>query len=253
MVDPMSTAALPSAALTPPVYVRWVAPLAALALSGSASVIALVAAGPLQGALFGSCIVTVLLTPLLVSSETRWPMALLVTVSLAVGCLLGPIAAVLQGELNGRLLSVLAAVAAPLVLALAGVTFLLNRLRLPGGLAAALISLIALAWLSWPIWLSPWLAGNEALVSQLSPAHPLLTIDAAITREGGVPWSEHRLMYSKLTVLGQHVFPRPPIGVGAAALLHGAIGGAAFIPVIVVQLWKSRRQRRDDWDEFEAM
>lgn len=251
----MSSVAVPASDLTESRLLAWVSPLGGLVLSSAASVVCLLVAGPLHGVLFGACVAGVLLTPALVSAELRWHSALLTTVAIAIGCAVGPLVALLQGELNGRLFSTLVAVTAPLVLALGGLTALLVGLRVVPAIAVTLLTVIALAWLGWPVWLSPWLAGNESLVSLLSPAHPLLVIDAAIVREGGTPWMEHRLMYAKLTVLGQHVFPRPPQGVGAAVLFHGAVGLVAFLPVIGVQLWSNRKRQKHtkDWDEFEAV
>ncbi|QOV87785.1 hypothetical protein [Humisphaera borealis] len=196
-----------------------------------------------------------LLAPTLIAGESRWSGYLLTTAAVLVGCLVGPAVAVLQGNLNGRLFTAFVAVVAPLVIALGGLTALLVFIRLPIPVVTTVVTVLALAWLTWPIWLSPWLAGNESLVSVLSPSHPLLVIDAAISREGGTPWVEQRIMYGRLTVLGQHVFPRPPTGVGEAALFHGVVGLVAFLPVVCIQLWNFRRARRarPDWDEFEAV
>ncbi len=65
-----------------------------------------------------------------------------------------------------------------------GVVALLHRLRLPAVAASAIVVVIAGLWLTWPIWLSPWIAGRDVLVARLTIAHPLLTIDSALITLG---------------------------------------------------------------------
>jgi len=255
----MSTAALPQLGTMPPPAdrppspPRWLLPAAALLLPAAGSVVCMSAAGPLQGGLFGACATAALLAPPLAAGSSDWRTSLLVAGGLLVGSILGPLIGLLQGNLNGPLFSTLFAVVATLVLALTGVTSLLALLRVPPPLAATLVVLAALLWLGWPVWLSPWLAGNEPVVAALSPAHPLLTLDAAITRQGGVSWLEHRIMYAKLTVLGQHVFTRQPTGVAAAAAWHGGVGAACLLIVTLAGLWSGRRARRLAEDAFDAV
>ena len=204
---------------------RWWVPVAALLLAAVGSVACLSAAGPPHGVLFGACGVAALLTPSLSAADRPTSsQTVLTTVGVAIGSLVGPATTTLAGDLNIRLLAAGVGVVGPLALALAGLTAVLILARFPAPVAAAIVTLLALAWLGWPVWLSPWLAGRDELVSWLSAAHPLLALDAAIGREGGLPWAEHRVMYSRLTVLGQHVFPRPPAGVGPAAAWHLAVG-----------------------------
>jgi hypothetical protein len=106
-------------------------------------------------------------------------------------------------------------------------------------LAAAVVVLVALGWLGWPIWLSPWLAGEDALVAWLAPAHPLLALDAV---HGGAeaPWVQRRLMYNRLSVLNQDVVYAPPHGILASIFAHGA---AAVILAVCVRCakWSKRR------------
>lgn len=220
---------------------RW-APVAGVALAAAGSTACLQAAGPVHGVLFGACGVAALLTPTLAAANGRvWPGAVLAAVGVTAGTVAGPLLAVLGGELTGHLFVGCVAVAGTLTLALAGLAAALTLARVTPTVAAAGVTLLALAWLGWPVWLSPWLAGNDGLVSWLSPAHPLLALDAAVVRSGGVPWAEHRLMYARLTVLGQHVFPRPPAGVGPAAAWHGAVG--VVLLGIVAAADRVRRKR----------
>jgi hypothetical protein len=154
-------------------------------------------------------------------------------------------AIVWSSVVDGAAVALLAAVADPYVtlldwvraylllaafaLASWGVARLLVRVRVVPALASALTVVLALAWLAWPVWLSPWLAGREALVSWLVPAHPLLALDGAL-RHLGPPWTEHHLMYTKLSVLNQDVAYSLPRGVGAAVVVHAAIGLACLLP-----------------------
>ncbi|MDB5296168.1 MAG: hypothetical protein JWO31_2151, partial [Phycisphaerales bacterium] len=147
---------------------------------------------------------------------------------------------------DARLLPAAAAVVGPLALALAGLAAALRACRASPAVAGAVVTLLALAWLGWPVWLSPWLvrpplADYDGLAGRLSVAHPLLALDAAVTRLGGNPWVEHRLMYNKLTVLGQHVLARPPAGVTASAAWHAGVGVAGLG---IAGLVGRRRERR---------
>jgi hypothetical protein len=117
------------------------------------------------------------------------------------------------------------------VIALAGMSAALQRLRLPFPLPAALTTLLFALWLSWPIWLSPHLAGRDALVGRLVVAHPLMAIDGAVSTGNtalGPPWTERPLMYNELSILSQDVAYSLPATVAWAVLLHAAIGAAGW-------------------------
>jgi hypothetical protein len=114
-------------------------------------------------------------------------------------------------------------------LALWGVANLLSRATRPPVVASALTVFLALAWLAWPVWLSPWIAGRDTLVAWPVAAHPLLSLDGAL-RHLGPAWTERHLMYTRLTVLNQDVFYALPAGVARATLLHAALGLACLLP-----------------------
>jgi hypothetical protein len=57
--------------------------------------------------------------------------------------------------------------------------------------SAALVTILALAWLSWPVWMSPWL--TDAAIAWLVPAHPLLAINHVLLDLG--VWTQQRVMY----------------------------------------------------------
>jgi hypothetical protein len=113
--------------------------------------------------------------------------------------------------------------------ALWGVAALLKRAGIPSVGASAITVLLAVAWLAWPIWLSPWIAGRETLVAWLVWPHPLFALDGAL-RHLGPPWTERHQMYTRLTVLNQDVFYALPRGIMGAVLVHAGIALAALLP-----------------------
>ena len=110
--------------------------------------------------------------------------------------------------------------------------------------AAWLVTLLLLAWLGWPVWLSPWLPGRDVLVYHLSLAHPLLAVDAALAGQNVAPWTEHRVMYNQLSVLQQHVAASPPRDVSATVLLHLALAAPGFAVTAAAEVVGMRRRVR---------
>ena len=113
--------------------------------------------------------------------------------------------------------------------ALWGLADRLRRARVATVFASALVVTLALLWLAWPVWLSPWLAGRETLVAWLVAPHPLFAMDGAL-RHLGPAWTERHLMYTWLTVLNQDVFYSLPGGVARATLFHAAVAIACLLP-----------------------
>ena len=95
------------------------------------------------------------------------------------------------------------------------------RIRIPAGV----ITILAIAWLTWPIWLSTHL--NATLVRILVPAHPLLALNRIFLDQG--IWTQQRLMY-QLTTLGQDVPYSLPTSILACVFAH-AIIGLALLPL----------------------
>jgi hypothetical protein len=100
--------------------------------------------------------------------------------------------------------------------------------------SAALTVIVALAWLTWPIWLSRAFDGDASAgwVDKAAAVHPALSINIPNL---GV-WSEQAIAYH-LTDLNQNVPYSPPKTVWGAVLLHGAIA------VVLLGLvgWRSGR------------
>jgi hypothetical protein len=201
--------------------------LPSLLLSAFATIACYVALGPTTGFFFGAVVVATLLTPPLVLSETLPARQLLVAWSVAHGvaaaCLFAiPDPAVTFGDWLRGYLVLIAYVAA-----LSGLGALLVRLRVAPLFASALVVVVALAWLAWPVWLSPWVAGRPRLVGALTACHPLLALDGVL-RHLGTPWSERPLMYNNLSILNQDVAYELPRTVWQAVALHAGIGAACL-------------------------
>jgi len=111
------------------------------------------------------------------------------------------------------------------LLALGQLTSLLRAVRVAPALAAAIVVGLGLAWLTWPVWLSPALAGETRLVGWLVWAHPLFAINAVLIDLGA--WSEQRIAYH-LTNLGQDVAYALPETILPALLVHLGLAGGAL-------------------------
>jgi hypothetical protein len=113
-----------------------------------------------------------------------------------------------------------AAILLAYALAVSGIALFLVRCKCPEILAAAIAIIIALAWLTWPIWLSNAHPSNAA-IGTLVKIHPPLTINGILTNEPA--WTEMSLAYH-LTNLNQDVPIRLPSNSMACAVTHGIIG-----------------------------
>jgi len=102
--------------------------------------------------------------------------------------------------------------------ALAGFSMALRAAQLDPPTAAGITVLLGLLWLTWPVWLSPWL--TQQLSDRLVVAHPLLAINGVLLKQFG-SWDRTHLAYSTLTVLNQDIAYQPP---------------ASILPAVIVQL-----------------
>ena len=118
-------------------------------------------------------------------------------------------------------------------MAIAGLTILLRPLN-PS--AAAIATLLALAWLTWPIWFSPALRGPgaEKLVAWLVAAHPLFAVNGMLHLRLGI-WNEFGIAYH-LTSLQDEVAYSLPNSVFPCVLLHcGFAAGCGWIARVRIQ------------------
>lgn len=211
--------------------------IASLILSLLASFSAVGMVGQNLGALFALVAVVVLLVPLIAAAADTTLAALggavvaSIAASVSLSLLLYRDAIELPELIRAAFLLVAVATA------LAGLTRLLCFARLPATLASAMVILLGIAWLAWPIWLSPWLAspGSDAFVDRLVAVHPLMALNAMLPESA---WTQNRLMY-ELTALGQDVSFNSPRGTAASVWLHVAIGLLASL----LPIWKHAELR----------
>jgi len=158
---------------------------------------------------------------------------------IAAGCVVVAVAAVWFWTVIGGALSFGEWFRASLVLAsygaaLLGLAALLARVRVPAAGAAAITVVLGLAWLSWPVWMAPWLQGpsREQTVAWLVAGHPLFAINGSLSRVFPVPWAQYALAY-RLTNIGDDIIYEMPrsilcsVGVhlGLAIVLLGVAAG----------------------------
>ncbi len=105
---------------------------------------------------------------------------------------------------------------------------MLMRLCVSPLIASSIVIFLSLAWLSWPIWMSPWLS-SEVLASRLAGVHPLIAVNAIAPQFGY--WIQRPLMY-RLNSLGQDVNFTLPTGVAGCVTLHLAIAAAGALTLI---------------------
>ncbi|HTW93987.1 MAG TPA: hypothetical protein VMD30_04275 [Tepidisphaeraceae bacterium] len=209
-----------------------------LLLTGALSILFAAIAGISLGTVIGGLFAITLVLPPLSAGQPKLcdRFSILACCAAAVAatwiCLVRPQAATIGQWCEVSL--VMAAYAA----ALAGCVALLDRL-LGSPLSSAITILIAFSWLTWPIWLSPWMAttANEHLIDLLVLLHPPLLANGILTFTA--PWTEQSLAYT-LTVLGQDIpialpdNPLPSIGV------HVLVAAAGF----ALASFKIRKNRR---------
>lgn len=179
---------------------------------GAASSLACYLAGgatlqlPLGGVLFAA-----LLVPPLCLTFSRTPQAMLVPAAISIGICL-----VWMFWIDGWFSC--AIILLSFTAAIASAAQLLVRLRVHPVAAAALVTTLSLAWLTWPIWTSPWLAGHS--VHWLVTLHPLFAINTVCINLG--IWTEQRIAY-QLTNLGQDVSYQLPTSGWPCVMFHAAI------------------------------
>jgi hypothetical protein len=184
------------------------------------------AAVPSLGLWLGGLVVVALLVPALTLAEEGWLDRIIAGGSVVDGVAVVWLVAVFTSETGFvdwlRCYVLLAAWAA----AVWSIAILLERVRMGRVAAAAVTVVLALAWLTWPVWISPWLTGPRAaaVVDALVPVHPPMVINGAL-RHLGI-WTQHPVAY-RLTSLGQDIAYALPLGIGRSALLHVLIAGAA--------------------------
>ncbi|HEV8293501.1 MAG TPA: hypothetical protein VGP94_16310 [Tepidisphaeraceae bacterium] len=112
-------------------------------------------------------------------------------------------------------------------LAIAGLAAVVARIRIP----PAVIVILSLAWLSWPIWLAPALRGrqsSERTVAVLVAANPTFAIQGALSKSFNVPWAQYRIAY-RLTNIGDDISYDMPRSILFCVMVHGIIAAIAML------------------------
>ena len=210
-------------------------------LSVALTIACYVAADASLGLFFGGTLVATLVAPPIVLAHEMLARRAFAYAGVVDGVGLVWLVAALRSETTvGEWLACYVLLAA-FVLAVAGFALMLQRLRVNAFFASAAAVVTGLLWLTWPVWLSPWLAGDRgaAVVAWLAPAHPLLAINGVLLHLGA--WGEQQLAYH-LTNLGQHVPYRLPATALPAIVAHALVGAALVL----------LGARRSDDDVIEA-
>jgi hypothetical protein len=216
------------AVIEPPDRTIWRATVTPFILSVGFTGLCAVAAGATLGLYLGGVVVATALAAYAGLSEPHgWRRALAVGAVVDGVAVVWLVAALTTNVTVGQWLAcyiLLIAYAASLW----GAADLLDALRMPPLLTAAIVTLLAQAWLIWPIWLSAGLSGQggAAVVAWLVPEHPLFAVNAVLQQHLGI-WTEHSLMY-RLTNLNQDVPYVLPNGPWVAVSVHGVIA-ATFL------------------------
>lgn len=113
--------------------------------------------------------------------------------------------------------------------AMTGVVSVMRRLGLSPILAGAVVAAGAIAWLTWPVWLSGLLSGphGETIAGWLVPVDPLIAINSVLKQFGA--WDHaYSIAYNHLTTLNQDAAYRMPTTIFPCVLFHGIIGLIGF-------------------------
>lgn len=180
--------------------------------------------GPALGLFIGGVFVATLLAPPLVLWRSEPLDRVMIAMSVVDGVAIVWLIALFTTETTfGQWLAAYMLLAA-YVTALEGIVLALRRVRFSDVASSAVTVTLALAWLTWPVWLSPWV--TDTTVGWLVRAHPPLALNGLMIHLG--VWGEGRLAY-QLTTLGQDVPYHLPSRPYFAIALHLLLGGALLL------------------------
>jgi len=213
------------------------AALPALLISAGATIWCCWAVGANLGLFLGSILLLTLYTPPLVLAEkyqSRW---------IAAACVVMGVAIVLAFAIISIDVTIFELLRCVIVLgayafALTGFASLLTAARFPASIAAGITIFLFLAWLTWPVWLSPWM--TQRMADWLTPANPLLAINGVVKHLG--PWDRAPIAYRSLTVLNQDVPYHLPTSIIPAILLHLVIGAPGIVRNAIVETRNSKSE-----------
>ncbi len=200
----------------------------ALILSAMATLLSL-AAGDSLGLAIGGFFAAAILTPPLLSgwNETRDQAAILIGCNIGIGgvwlFMIGR-----AGATPGEWVELLAMLASFLIL-LGGVTLGLQSLRFSPVLGAMVTVILAIGWLTWPVWLSPGVFGNW--LQRLVDVQPVLAANGVLSYTS--PWTEQAIAY-RLTALDQDVPIQLPGNSLLFIIFHAGIG-LAIVGILMIK------------------
>ena len=183
-----------------------------------------VVSGPLLGTFFGGVLVATFLAPPLVLWRDDARARVMIAASIIDGVAIVWLLAVVTRQIAFRHWLAAYVLLTAYVAALCGIAIALKRARFSDVASAAVTMTLALAWLTWPVWLSRGLTPEAA--SWLVPAHPPLALNGLLLHLG--VWGEGRVAY-RLTNLGQDVPYQLPATIVPALLLHALLGGGLLL------------------------
>ena len=183
------------------------------------------AAGPTLGVFFGGMLFAVILAPPLVGGHDRWSDELSAAGGVVDGVgLVWLYVAVRSDDVTFIQWALAYALLAAVAFALWGIIAFARRWTNSGIVAAAIAVVLGLLWMTWPVWLSPWVTGTprgEQAVGLLTQLHPPLALNGLLSHLG--VWGEQRIAY-QVTALGQDVPYQLPGGVLPSLVFHCMTG-----------------------------
>jgi hypothetical protein len=205
----------------------FIQPIAACILGSLTGAVSAAAAGRTLGLIFGGLFAAGLLSPVITAGIRTIRLRLITILALTAPiaaiwlCLVGPAMATpcQWTEITFLLIS--------FAFAAAGMTALGECFRLNPLLSAALAATASVAWLTWPIWLSPAIEplGLNRAIDFLVLIHPPLVANGVLTFTP--PWTEQSIAY-RLTLLNQDVPIRLPATALPAIFTHLLVATALF-------------------------
>jgi len=155
------------------------------------------------GLFFAGLVLSSVLTPLLVIAESDLRQRLTILIGITSAIAIVWLSCVFNDTITLREWSRGTLVLLIYTLAIGSLGAAFERFRIP----PAVVVILSLAWLSWPIWLAPALRGRESaerIVGVLVVANPTFAIQSALSSSFSVPWAQARIAYH-LTNIGDDI------------------------------------------------
>ena len=207
-----------------------------LAIAAAAVSLCYAAAGETLGFYLGPVMAVTVILPAMIEREQPWLAALVVA-----GAMVDAVGVAWLLAVFGPNLTFVQWLQCYLLLA--AYAFALTALT--RATAAWVTTLLAAAWLAWPLWTAPFL--DITLARRLTPAHPLMAMNSVVLNYG--VWMEQPLMYRQAT-LGQDVPYALPRSIWPCVIVHIFIGLLLSAPAWLRA--RSRRRRREAAAERSA-